>query len=79
MTGLPTRKNIKKLKKLSFCLINEALCHEGIRGNGGIAPLHGGEWSASHPDHLPLGKFPPISIGEEAEWAPELVWMLWRR
>jgi hypothetical protein len=43
---------------LSPCLINEALCHEGVWGSGAIAPpflisiLDGGEWSASHPDHV---------------------------
>jgi hypothetical protein len=51
---------------LSLCLINQALCHEGIWGSGGTAPtlltsaLDGGEWSAS-----PLGKEPLVtqSIG----------------
>jgi hypothetical protein len=35
--------------------------------------LDGGEWSASHP-----GCFIPISTGEKAGWAPELVWMWWQ-
>jgi hypothetical protein len=41
---------IVKEVKLSLYLINEALCHEDIRGSGGIAPafltlaLDGGEW-----------------------------------
>jgi hypothetical protein len=36
-------------------LIKQAPCHEGVSGNGGMAPpflalaLDGGEWSASHP------------------------------
>jgi hypothetical protein len=28
---------------------------------------------------LTPGKEPPIPIGYEARWAPELVWTLWRR
>jgi hypothetical protein len=28
---------------------------------------------------LPLGKEPPVSIGQENGWAPELVWMMWRQ
>jgi hypothetical protein len=33
--------------------------------------LDGGEWSASRPGHaLPLGKGPPVSIVQEAGWAP---------
>jgi hypothetical protein len=28
---------------------------------------------------LPPGKGPPVPIGEEAGWAPESVWTLWRR
>jgi hypothetical protein len=27
---------------------------------------------------LPLGKEPLVTIGEEAGWAPELVWMGWK-
>jgi hypothetical protein len=34
-----------------------------------------GEWSASRPDRaLPPEKGPPVSIGQEAGWAPEPVW-----
>jgi hypothetical protein len=34
--------------------------------------LDGGEWSASRPGHaLAPGKWPPVPIGQEAEWAPE--------
>jgi hypothetical protein len=37
--------------------------------------LDGGEWSASCPGRaLPPGKGPPVSIGQEAGWAPEPVW-----
>jgi hypothetical protein len=25
----------------------------------------------------PPGKYPPVSIGDVAAWAPEPVWMLW--
>jgi hypothetical protein len=33
------------------------------------------EWSASRPGRaLPPGKGPPVSIAQEAGWAPELVW-----
>jgi hypothetical protein len=35
-------------------LFNPALRHEGVLGSGGVAPLDGGEWSASRP-----GCFPP--------------------
>jgi hypothetical protein len=39
------------------------------------ASLDGGEWSASRPGRsLLLGKGPPVPIGQEAGWAPELVW-----
>jgi hypothetical protein len=34
-----------------------------------------GEWSRSHPGHTLLpGKGPPVPTGQEAGWAPELVW-----
>jgi hypothetical protein len=37
--------------------------------------LDGGEWSASRPGRaLPPGKGSPVSIGQEAGWAPEPVW-----
>jgi hypothetical protein len=37
--------------------------------------LDGGQWSVSHPScALPLGKRPLVPIGQEAGWAPELVW-----
>jgi hypothetical protein len=38
--------------------------------------LDGGAWSASRPARaLPLGKGPPVPIGQEAGWAPEPVWI----
>jgi hypothetical protein len=37
--------------------------------------LDGGEWLAPRPSRaLPLGKGPMGPIGQEAGWAPELVW-----
>jgi hypothetical protein len=37
--------------------------------------LDGGEWSASRPGRaLPPGNGPQVPIGQEAGWAPELVW-----
>jgi hypothetical protein len=37
--------------------------------------LNGGEWSAPRPGRaLPRGKEPPVSIVQEAGWAPEPVW-----
>jgi hypothetical protein len=37
--------------------------------------LDGGEWSSSRSDHaLPPGKGPPVTIVQEAEWAPEPIW-----
>jgi hypothetical protein len=37
--------------------------------------VDGGEWSASRPGRaLPPGKGPTVPIGQEAGWAPELVW-----
>jgi hypothetical protein len=57
---------------------------EAHRGRGGIAhssyscltsALDGGEWLASRPGRaLPPGKEPPVSIVQEAGWAPEPVW-----
>jgi hypothetical protein len=31
------------------------------------------------PDTLPPGKEPPVPIKHKAKWAPEPVWMLWRK
>jgi hypothetical protein len=41
--------------------------------------LVGGEWPASRLAALLPGKEPPVSIEQEAGWAPELVLMTWRR
>jgi hypothetical protein len=43
-----------------------------------LAP-DGGEWSDSWAGSFTSRERAPILIGEEAGWAPELVWMLWRR
>jgi hypothetical protein len=40
-----------------------------------MSALDGGGWSVSRPGRaLPPGKGPPVTIGEEAGWAPESVW-----
>jgi hypothetical protein len=40
-----------------------------------ISALYGGEWSALRPGRaLAPGKGPPVSIVQEAGWAPEPVW-----
>jgi hypothetical protein len=31
------------------------------------------------PVALPPGEEPPVPIGQEARWAPDSVWTLWRR
>jgi hypothetical protein len=55
--------------KLSLCLTNKALRHEGVWGSGCIAPtflisaLIGGEWSASHP-----GRFTPGERAPGTHW-----------
>jgi hypothetical protein len=52
--------------KLSMCLTNEALRHEGVWGSGCIDPhfltsaLVGGEWSASRPGRFTSGERAPI-------------------
>jgi hypothetical protein len=61
-----TTQRIRPWKvKFSLCLINWALCHEGVWRSGGITPLHltsalaGGEWSDSHTDRFnPWGRAP---------------------
>jgi hypothetical protein len=36
--------------------------------------VDGGEWSVSRPGRaLPPGRGPPVPIGQEAKWAPEMV------
>jgi hypothetical protein len=65
--------------KLSLCLINEAPCHEDVCGSGGIAPhFLSSALCRSGLLHGPVA-LPSIHIWQEAGWAPELVWTLWRR
>jgi hypothetical protein len=70
--------------RLSLCLINYAPRHKDIWGSGGKAPtlltlaLNGGEYSASCPGCFTPGEESLVPTGQEAGWAPELVWMLWR-
>jgi hypothetical protein len=69
-----------KKAKLSLCLIIEHHTIETYWESGGIAPLFlalaldGGEWSGSC-----TGKGAFVPTGYEAQWAPELVWMTWKR
>jgi hypothetical protein len=37
------------------------------------------EISLRRPAYWILGKEPPVPTGQDAGWAPELIWMLWRR
>jgi hypothetical protein len=51
---------------------------------GGTAPfltseLDGGKWSDSHPGRFAVAKEPPVPIVQEAWWASEPVWTLWRK
>jgi hypothetical protein len=53
-------------------------------GDGGIAPfltsaLDGGEWWASRPSCFNPEEIARDAFEQEAGWAPEPVWMLWRR
>jgi hypothetical protein len=67
--GIQRSRNKVKVK-LSLCLTNYPLRHEGVWGSGCIDPRIldlGGEWSASRP----LGKSPPYPLDR---WGPEPVW-----
>jgi hypothetical protein len=75
-----------RVVKLSMCLTNQALCHEGIWGSGCIDPhiLDPGtswRWVVSFTLWLlyPVGKEPPAPTGKEAGWGLEPVWLRWRR
>lgn len=37
------------------------------------------EWSDSRPDLFVPGERAPALVEQEARWAPELIWALWRR
>jgi hypothetical protein len=41
--------------------------------------LDGGEWSASHPNTLPLRKVTSDPTKEEAGCTPEQEWVFWKR
>jgi hypothetical protein len=70
---------------MPMCLINLGLFHEDVWGSGSIAPLYFtlaldvGELSTSHTGcFIPEERVPGTHwIG--GWWAPEPVWMLWRR
>jgi hypothetical protein len=70
---------------LSLGLIIWGACHKDIWGNGALLSpfltsiLDGGEWSDSRPGRFTPGKQPPVPIVQEAGWASEPVWTLWRR
>jgi hypothetical protein len=59
----------KRRKRLSLCLLSQALCHKDIWGSGGIAPpfltsaLDGGEWSASRSGRFITRERPPPLSG----------------
>jgi hypothetical protein len=44
-----------------------------------ILTLSGGKWSASRPGRFTAGERPPVPIGQQTGWFPELVWRLWRK
>jgi hypothetical protein len=37
------------------------------------------EISGRHPAYWILGREPPVPTKQDRGWAPELIWMLWRR
>jgi hypothetical protein len=41
--------------------------------------LDGDEWPSSHPGCFTPGKEPWVPIEQEAVWAPEQVWMFWKK
>ena len=61
-----------------------SVCHEGVCGSGGITLpiLHlapdEGKWSVSFSGHFTPSqeKYSLVCTGQEAGWAPELVWAL---
>jgi hypothetical protein len=71
--------------KLSLCLIF-VIKHHAMKmyGSGGTAPplltsvLDGGKWPPSFSGRFTPGKQSPVSIEQEAGWAPDFVWRLWR-
>jgi hypothetical protein len=70
---------MKNYIKVKVSLYLKLLRRKGVWGNWCIDPLVGGEWSASRPCRFTPGERGPVPIGQEAGWAPETVWMTWRR
>jgi hypothetical protein len=75
-----------KKVKLSLCLNNYALRHEGEWGSGcidshflNLNTNYGVSGQLHAPNVLPRGKEPPVPIGKGAGWAPEPIWTMWRR
>jgi hypothetical protein len=72
--------NYAKIQFVSFFLFNKKQSHNTpiAGGRGSIARtllLDWFKWSALRSGRaLPLGKWPPIPIGQETGWAPEQVW-----
>jgi hypothetical protein len=59
-----------KIKYLSLCITNKALCHEGVWGRVDVqihvfltSALIGGEWPGSRPDRFTPEEKPPVSVG----------------
>jgi hypothetical protein len=84
--GFHCRETILKVRKLSSCLTNQALRHEGVCGNGCIDPRFldlGTSWrsvvSFTLQPFYPRGKSTLAPILKETGWAPEPVWTTWRR
>jgi hypothetical protein len=66
----------KKGKVVS--VLNYAICHEDMRSSGGtIPPFFTSALGVSDQFHAPAA-LPPVPIAQEAGWAPEPVWTLWR-
>jgi hypothetical protein len=75
--------DLSKKVRLSLCSVDEAARYEDVCGSGYTASLFldlGVSGYFHAPAALPPGKGPhaPI-VQEEAEWAPEPFWTLWRR
>jgi hypothetical protein len=80
--SLKTRK-LKRGGKLSLCLPNQALSHEGVWGSGCIDPhflYYASSWSSliSFKPRLlyPQGNSPLYPMDKRLDWPPEPVWTL---
>jgi hypothetical protein len=72
--GLVSRLCKRKSKAVPLHAM-EALGGEYSSYSFSTSVLGGGKWSASRPSRaLPPGKGPPVTIVQEAGWAPEPVW-----